>query len=279
MRFLRLLPLLLLALLAATVAGQESVPEGAPEDAAAGESATTDASPTVVASVTVVESVQVLAEPTAEPGADAGEPTTAEPEAVVEFPTEGVVEDATAEPAGADSEAAENHHHQAEENGTMTHGRSENVTEWEMVDDNSTFPENSTDNSTMSTTPPSVTVLPGNDTTLACWVCSTALEPLCADPFDHEAAKEAGFLIDCHDQGELHAVCRKQAQMVPGDSRTIRACGHNKDVDELGCYYTSEGLTASRVCHCAHDGCNGAGVGRAVAALVLAAAALSATWW
>lgn len=128
-------------------------------------------------------------------------------------------------------------------------------------------------NSTSNDTDPTV-----DPDALLCFVCNSHEEPLCSDPFDFEAAKEAGLLQQCGPLSGVRRVCRKQQQVIPGDSRTIRSCGH--DNDSRDCYLTSEGLTASRVCHCMHDGCNGAGalqvkLGLAVVAMMVATAA----WW
>lgn len=167
-----------------------------------------------------------------------------------------------------DHQHAEHDNDHAAENGTDGDWayRAENTTELVF---------NATDVSGNFTTelPGNVTGPTGNgsSTSLSCFVCNSATEPVCADPFSEPAAEAAGLLEECPAVSGLRTVCRKSWQMVPGDTRVIRSCGH--DNDPRTCFVTAEAVTASHVCHCYEDACNAAPDSRMAAAALLLAIA------
>ncbi|XP_043244558.1 uncharacterized protein LOC122393041 [Amphibalanus amphitrite] len=169
----------------------------------------------------------------------------------------------------SDDEDHHDHHHEHDGHDHTDLEHSED-SDWVYRSENST---NIAVNSTYEPEMNATTEFPGNFTTdlpgnttgsptnssgapLSCFVCSTVSEPVCDDPFSETAAEAAGLLQECPAVPGLRTVCRKSWQVVPGDTRVIRSCGHDNDV--RACFVTAEATTASHVCHCYEDGCNGA---------------------
>jgi hypothetical protein len=84
---------------------------------------------------------------------------------------------------------------------------------------------------------------------LHCFVCNSGSDyegAMCADPFDEEAATNAGLLMDCstleEDKGitpaKNYTLCRKYLQDVNGDFRIVRTCAtdgrEGKCIDRTG---------------------------------------------
>ncbi|KAJ8920005.1 hypothetical protein NQ315_006535, partial [Exocentrus adspersus] len=95
---------------------------------------------------------------------------------------------------------------------------------------------------------------------LQCYVCNSAYDPRCGDPFNPYSIG----VINCTDRAPpehlrdyLHldrsvepVVCRKMVQKVEGQVRVVRSCGYIRDShDDKKCYRRT-GTTAVEVIHC-----------------------------
>ncbi|XP_018566961.1 uncharacterized protein LOC108907669 [Anoplophora glabripennis] len=95
---------------------------------------------------------------------------------------------------------------------------------------------------------------------LQCYVCNSAFDPRCADPFDPYTIG----IINCSDRptpehvkDHLHldrivvpVVCRKMVQKVEGVVRVVRSCGYIRDDhDDKKCFRRT-GTAAVEVIHC-----------------------------
>ena len=127
--------------------------------------------------------------------------------------------------------------------------------------------------------------LPRNDTAPAtngtaewrwCFVCDSASEAACGDPFNPEAARAAGLLQPCPVVPSMRTVCRKSWRVGLGDTRVSRSCAHDSEV--RSCFMTAEAVEAAHVCHCYEDACNGAPDApmQAIGLLIVSVAAVQA---
>merc|ERR1719431_1868598 len=111
----------------------------------------------------------------------------------------------------------------------------------------------------------------GNSKNRVCYQCNSYEDPLCADPFYHNAEyekpypertpkSENSFEKECDpDTAEKKHFCRKIVQTVRGDTRVIRSCGWVEDEKDRACYTTVLEEYNTEVCSCKEgDLCNGA---------------------
>jgi len=111
----------------------------------------------------------------------------------------------------------------------------------------------------------------GNSKNRVCYQCNSYEDPLCADPFYHDAEyekpyaertpkSENSFEKECDpDTAEKKHFCRKIVQTVRGDTRVIRSCGWVEDEKDRACYTTVLEEYNTEVCSCKEgDLCNGA---------------------
>lgn len=99
---------------------------------------------------------------------------------------------------------------------------------------------------------------------ISCWQCNSVNNEFC-NQVPSGPVSNASKLPDClrslykpcvsDDERLNYTFCRKQDQVVNGQSRTIRGCGYDKA--DLDCYMTKTPSVNTRVCQCMTDGCNG----------------------
>jgi len=119
---------------------------------------------------------------------------------------------------------------------------------------------------------------------LKCHQCNSYDSYHCDDPFYYaddpqKKPKTMEFLDECEDPDAKF--CRKIKQTVRDDTRVIRTCGKEEDIDPetqkprnppRDCYTTVHEEYNTEVCSCIDDGCNSASMFTASAAVFSAVA-------